>query len=167
MGLVTGVQTCALPICSFRAAPTTRLSGRETIEIATVDGRLSARIAPGAGYAVQNDTVGVVKADLATALGAPAYGPIRFRILQDDVAGAWAPLATLVRLPTLGGLQCADHACPLTGSALYLLAAVATTADFAGAVEVPDGFTGSGIAVPRPTDGRILDRKSTRLNSSH
>src|SRR3546814_10528690 len=72
---------------SFRAAPTTRLSGRETIEIATVDGRLSARIAPGAGYAVQNDTVGVVKADLATALGASAYGPIRFRILQDDVAG--------------------------------------------------------------------------------
>src|SRR3546814_3402183 len=90
-----------LPLCasltfSFRAAPTTRLSGRETIEIATVDGRLSARIAPGAGYAVQNDTVGVVKADLATALGASAYGPIRFRILQDDVAGAWAPLATLV-----------------------------------------------------------------------
>src|SRR3546814_8477770 len=117
-----------LPLCasltfSFRAAPTTRLSGRETIGIATVDGRLSARIAPGAGYAVQNDTVGVVKADLATALGASAYGPIRFRILQDDVAGAWAPLATLVRLPTLDGLQCDDHACHLPGSDLYLPAA--------------------------------------------
>src|SRR3546814_7127457 len=67
-------------------------------------------------------------------------------LLQDDVAGAWAPLATLVRLPTLDGLQCDDHACHLTGRDLYLLAAVATTADFAGAVEVPDGFTGSGIA---------------------
>src|SRR3546814_9091380 len=79
-------------------------------------------------------------------------------LLQDDVAGAWAPLATLVRLSTLDGLQCDDHACHLTGSDLYLLAAVATTADFAGAVEVPDGFTGSGIAVPRPTDGRIFLR---------
>ncbi|RIA37521.1 hypothetical protein DFR49_3407 [Hephaestia caeni] len=143
---------------SFRAAPTTRLTGRETIEIATADGRLSARIAPGAGYAVQNDTIGVVKADLAATLGASAYGPIRFRILQDGVAGAWAPLATLVRLPTLDALQCDDQACHLTGSDLYLLAAVATTADFAGAVAVPDGFTGTMIAVPRPADGRLFLR---------
>ncbi|MCM8729380.1 hypothetical protein ACFO8O_00165 [Hephaestia sp. GCM10023244] len=143
---------------SFRAAPATRLTGRETIEIATVDGRLSARIAPGAGYAVQNAGVGVVKADLAATLGASAYGPLRFRILQDGVSGAWAPLATLVRLPTLDGLRCDDQGCHLTGSDLYLLASVATTADGAAATEVPDGFTGTMIAIPQPATGQIFLR---------
>ncbi|HVI99813.1 MAG TPA: hypothetical protein VM657_12190 [Sphingomonas sp.] len=143
---------------SFRAAPATRLTGRETIEIATVDGRLSAKVAPDAGYVVQNAQVGVVKADLAQALGASAYGPLRFRIVQGDVAGAWTPLATLVRLPRLDALACEGESCRLTGRDLYLLAAVATTADFSDAVAVPDGFTGNVVELRKPAGDRLYLR---------
>ncbi len=140
---------------SFRAAPDTRLTGGETIEIATTDGRLSTRIAPGRGYSIQNDRVGLVTADLATALGPSAYGPLRFRIVQNGVEGAWAPLATLIRLPTLTGWQCAAEACVLAGTDLYLIDTI-TTAPAAAPVTVPDGFTGTAITLPKPAGDTLV-----------
>ena len=92
----------------------------------------------------------MVTFDPAAALGASAYGPLRFRLVENGVAGTWAPLATLVRLPQLSGLTCpeAGERCTLAGTKLFLIAAVGGTA-------VPDGFTGNTLDVPRPSAGAL------------
>jgi hypothetical protein len=70
--------------------------------------------------------------------------------VQNGVAGAWADLATLVRLPRLTGFACARDAnrCTLSGSGLFLIAEV-------GATPVPDGYTGTTIEVPRPAGATL------------
>jgi len=128
----------------------TGLTGREQVEVATADGRASATIDAAHGYTIQNDRVAVVTLDPAAALGASAYGPLRFRLVQNGVPGAWTPLATLVRLPRLTGLACpqtGDH-CTVRGSNLFLIAAIA-------GAPVPDGYTGASIEVPRPAAGAL------------
>lgn len=142
---------------SIRAQGATRFTGREQIEVATLDGPASATI-KGDGYAVQSPEVAIASIDPARALGTSAYGPLRFRIVQDGVAGDWTPLVSLVRLPTLTSLTCDKGAaqCLLSGDALYLLAAVAGDASFAGAVVLPDGYTAGSIAIPRPTGPLFL-----------
>ncbi|HEU4959849.1 MAG TPA: hypothetical protein VFT56_05530 [Sphingomonas sp.] len=126
------------------------LTGKETVEIATADGRASATIDAAHGYTIQNDRVAIVTVDPASALGASAYGPLRFRLVQNGIAGAWTDLATLVRLPQLTGVACpkAGDRCTLSGSSLFLIAEVAGT-------PVADGFTGAAIEIPRPADGTL------------
>ena len=71
---------------------------------------------------------------------------------------SWLPLATLVRLPTLSKIKCpaaADAACTLSGSALFLIDSLSSDPQFSRAVQVPDGFPGYSIPVPRPADGKI------------
>lgn len=143
---------------SLRAEGATRLTGRETVEIATLDGRAAATITAANGYTVQSDRVGIVAFDPAAALGGSAYGPLRYRIVQGDAASDWAPLASLVRLPVLTALACdkGEARCTLAGRNLFLLASVAGDAAFTGAASVPDGFTGSSLSVPRPSGGTLF-----------
>jgi hypothetical protein len=57
-----------------------------------------------------------------------------------------------VRLPTLSQLQCpADdtQACSVSGSNLFLIEAVSTDPGFANPAPVPDGYTGTSLALPR------------------
>ena len=145
---------------SIRASGPTRFTGRETIEIATVGGRASASVAAGTGYTPQDDRVAVVSIDLGKALGSLAYGPLQFRVVQDGVAGAWSPLATLVRLPRLTGLSCAggESGCTLTGSNLFLIDAVADNAAFTGATAVPEGFTGASLAIRKLAGDKLFLR---------
>jgi hypothetical protein len=74
------------------------------------------------------------------------------------VESDWAPLVTLVRLPTLTGVTCDKGAprCLLTGDALYLLAAVGGDAQFTGVAAIPDGYTATTVAISRPTDTLFL-----------
>ena len=70
---------------------------------------------------------------------------------EDTATSDWLPLATLVREPRLTLLQCpADItlACTITGSDLFLLQSVSADPAFANPVDVPDGFTGTTLAVP-------------------
>ena len=70
-------------------------------------------------------------------------------------SGDWQPLATLVRLPVLRELKCpasAQLACKLSGSNLFLVQSVSSDADFAHAVDVPDGFPGYSLPVPHPVN---------------
>ncbi len=143
---------------SIRGAGATRFSGREQVEIATVDGRASTVIAAANGYRVQSAQVAIATIEPAKALGVSAYGPLRYRLLQDGVESDWAPLVTLVRLPTITGVTCDKGAprCLLTGDALYLLAAVGGDAQFTGVAAIPDGYTATTVAISRPTDTLFL-----------
>lgn len=143
---------------SVRAGAGTRFTGGEAIEVATADGVASARVTATTGLTLRDPTVAVAVLEPAKALGAAAFGPLRFRLVQGDAAGDWQPLATLVRLPEVRRLACdAGPAgpCDLSGDRLFLIDSVAADPAFARKADVPEGFTGSRLPVPRP-DARAL-----------
>jgi hypothetical protein len=143
---------------AFHTDGATTLSGRETIEIATPDGRARALIAPGKGYDLQDATTGIVAFTPSEALGPLAYGPLRFRVVRDGSESRWSPLGTVVRLPDLHGLACDRAACTLTGERLFLIKALSATPDFRTAQDIPDGFVATGIPVGAIPDGRLFLR---------
>jgi hypothetical protein len=124
---------------SFRATGSTRFTAADRVEIAA--GEASAT----AGITLQDAQVAVAAITPATALGASAAGPMRFRPVQGEITGDWQPLATLVRVPALTGLTCAE-VCTLTGRDLFLLAGIADRT-------VPEGFTGDRLSFPPPPGG--------------
>ncbi|TPG17555.1 hypothetical protein EAH87_12605 [Sphingomonas koreensis] len=144
---------------SIRAEGATRFAGSESVEIATADGRAATSITAANGFTIQNDQIAVISLEPAKALGVSAFGPLRFRVVQNGVAGDWAPLTTLVRLPRLTGISCKQAgACTLSGADLFLLDAVAGNPAYTDAAAVPEGFTGASLSVPKPTDGRLYLR---------
>ena len=147
---------------SLRAQAPPAFSHDARIEVATLDGASSTVLGiSSGGMTLQNSQIAVATLDPERAFGASAFGPIRFRLLSNGAAGDWQPLATLVRLPELHGIECAgtaDTPCTLSGTNLFLLDSVAATPAFTEPVRVPDGFTGQVLPVPRPTEGRLYVR---------
>jgi hypothetical protein len=131
----------------------------ETIEIATRDEAFAATLSlANRGITLADAKVAVATFDPAKAFGFSAFGPLKFRVVAKGVAGDWQPLATLVRLPVLQALQCPsaeEEACKLTGSNLFLVDSVSGDPEFKEAVEVPDGFPGRALPVPRPGKGGL------------
>jgi hypothetical protein len=78
---------------------------------------------------------------------APSHPPAA----PEDATGSAAPdqASTLSSPAAQANLPASN--CTLSGSRLYFIDSIATTADFANAVKVPDGFVGSSIAVPPPS----------------
>ena len=134
---------------SLRAAGSTRFASGDRIEVEAVETGASAQLP----IRLQDDQVAIATLEPASALGESARGPLRFRLMQGDVAGDWQPLATLVRLPRLNSISCAagNNTCMLAGTGLFLLSRIAGAID----TTVPDGFTGSTLQVPRPSDGKL------------
>ncbi|MBL6750301.1 MAG: hypothetical protein ISP90_07245 [Nevskia sp.] len=130
-----------------------------TIEVAAADGSFSAILGLGDGsIRLEDSRVAVATLDPIKAFGPSAFGPLQFRVRVDGVAGDWQPLATLVRLPMLKELQCPqapDLACKLSGADLFLVDSVSGSPQFDHPVQVPDGFPGYAMPVPRPNDGRL------------
>ena len=144
---------------AFRLDAGTLLTGRESIEIATMAGGATARIVAGQGYDLQDATTGIVTFVPGEALGVSAYGPLRFRIVRDGDASRWTPLGTAVRLPAVQAVACATPTrCTLTGSRLFLIAAVAGNERFDAAQTIADGYTDAAIAttLPAPADAGKL-----------
>ena len=131
----------------------------EQIEVETVDGANSILMSVGNGrLTLESRSVAVAKLQPATDFGASAFGALQFRLIFKGVAGDWQHLATLTRLPVLNSLQCAsatDTTCVLGGSDLYLLESVANNRKFSSATRVAEGFPGSTLQVPNPTDGKL------------
>lgn len=138
---------------SLRADGATRFAPGDMVEVEAA-GADRAKSLP---MRLQDAHVGIVSLDPATALGESAHGPLRFRMVQNGIAGDWRPLATLVRVPVLTSLHCpaAGGRCTLAGGGLFLIRSVSDGTP-ATSVTVPDGITGSTIAVPRPVAGRLL-----------
>jgi hypothetical protein len=126
----------------------------QKIEVASSDNSFSTVLRVGdGGIVLQDSKTALVTLDPAKAFGGSAFGPLRFRpISEDGIQGDWKPLATLVRVPQLKELKCAEGAplCTLVGTDLFLLDQVGTDAQLANAVTVPEGFGDSTLSVPRP-----------------
>jgi hypothetical protein len=92
--------------------------------------------------------------DPLKAFGTSAFGPVRLRaVAPDGTTGDWIPLATLVRLPSFQEIHCPSDpsaTCTLTGSDLYLVDSLASDAAFTNPVDVPEGFVGDTLSIPRP-----------------
>lgn len=133
------------------------LDDNATVEIAGGEGR-AATLHFGDG-GLQRIGKDVVVAHLVprALLGPAAAGPLRFRLVQDGAAGDWQPLVALARLPLLSGLTCpaGGASCTLAGRDLFVVSAFSGNADFAQATQVPLGFVGTSLMLPRPM-GKML-----------
>ena len=132
----------------------------EKIEVATADELFRAELTTAAGALTLQDPQTVLAVlDPAKDLGPSAFGPLKFRAVDSTgAAGDWQPLQTLVRLPELSGIQCAntpEKQCSLIGQKLFLLDAVSTDQQFVNAVQVPEGFFQTSLEIP-PTPGKLL-----------
>jgi hypothetical protein len=144
---------------SLRAQSPPSFTHDEKIEVATTDGSSSTVLdVNGGAVTLANATVAVATLAPGKALGSSAFGPLRFRMVSNGVAGEWRPLATLVRLPVLKRLECpgsSGTACKLSGVNLFLLDSVSGDPLFSQPVTVPEGFTGQALLVPRPVNGQL------------
>jgi hypothetical protein len=126
----------------------------QRIEVASGDSSFSTVLSvKDGGIVLQDSKTALVTLDPTKAFGGSAFGPLRFRPMNaDGVQGDWQPLATLVRVPQLKELKCAEGAplCTLVGTDLFLLDQVGMDAQLANAVTVPEGFGESTLSVPRP-----------------
>ena len=141
-------------VFSLRAQGSTRFSPGDKVEVSATDGGATTSLP----LRLQDAHVAIGELTPETALGDSAFGPLRFRVVQGDVAGDWLPLATLARLPVLTAVTCSrtSATCALGGTGLFLIRSVSAGANGQGKVVVPDGFTGPSIQVPRPAAGRLF-----------
>lgn len=141
-------------IFSVRAKSPTTFAREANIEIASDDESFTTTLnLANRSLTLADAKVAVATFDPGKAFGFSAFGKLKFRVVNKGVAGDWQPLATLVRLPVLQALQCppaAEQTCKLTGSNLFLVDSVASDPEFKQAVEVPAGFPGRALPVPRP-----------------
>ncbi len=146
-------------IFSIRAQAPTSFARDATVDVATADESVvvSLSLANGA-LALENSRVAVATLTPLKAFGASSYGPLKYRVNAKGAVSDWQPLATLVRLPALKALECPlkpEVPCKLSGADLYLIDSVAGAADFSQPVIVPEGFLGSSLPVPHPSNGTL------------
>lgn len=144
---------------SVRAQSPAAFTRGEKIEVATEDEAFSTTLSLDNGkMTLENSKVALATLDPAKAFGPSAFGPLKFRVVDNGADGDWQPLATLVRLPILHDLKCpsgADQQCRLSGSNLFLVDSVSSDPQFANPVQVPDGFPGYVLPVPHPDSGEL------------
>jgi hypothetical protein len=144
---------------SVRAQSPVSFRRGEQIEVATEDEAFSTTLSlDNGGMTLENGKVALATLDPAKAFGGSAFGPLKFRVVDNGTSGDWQTLATLVRLPELHDLKCPpgdDQECRLSGSNLFLVDSVASDAQFAHPVSVPDGFPGYVLPVPHPEGGQL------------
>lgn len=146
-------------VFSMRAKSPAVFSREANIEVASSDEAFSATLnLANRGVTLADSRVAVATFDPSQAFGFSAFGPLKFRIVNQGVAGDWQPLVTLVRLPVLQALQCPtapEQACKLTGANLFLVDSIAGNPEFKDPVPVPAGFPGRALPVPRPGKGGL------------
>jgi hypothetical protein len=148
----------ALLTFSIHAQAPAAFTGNEKLEVATTHGSFLTTLTLTNGLTLEDSQVALATLATGKAFGSSASGPLRFRIVEDGVAGDWQPLATLVRLPVFRAIQCKDgpsKPCKLTGSKLFLVNSIANNPQFDQAVQVPEGFPGYALTVPPPVAGQL------------
>jgi len=148
---------------SLRTDYPASFSRDESVEVAVTGSSISTTLTlENGGLRLVDAKVAVGSLEPAKAFGLSAFGPLQFRVVANGsaaaVTGNWQPLATLVRLPMLKSLKCptaTDTVCTLYGTDLYLIDSVAGEPTFDHPSQVPDGFPGTAILVPRPLAGQL------------
>lgn len=143
-------------VFSVRTKSPATFSRDVTIEVASADEAFTTTLSlANRGLALADNKVAVATFDPNKAFGFSAFGPLKFRVVAKGSTGDWQPLGTLVRLPELQTLQCPadqNEQCKLTGSNLFLVDSISADPQFKSAIQVPDGFPGRSLPVPRPAD---------------
>jgi hypothetical protein len=147
-------------VFSIKAVTPETFTPEQKIEVATADGSFHTTLSLADGsLTLQDSKTALATVDPAKNFGPSAFGPLRFRpVGPKDTVGDWQPLANLVRLPVLDGLQCAKgtaQPCTLTGTNLFLINSVSSDPNFAQEMQVPDGFAGNALQVPHPVGGSL------------
>ena len=132
----------------------------EKVEVATADESFHVMLSMQDGNLTLQDAKTVYAVlDPMKLLGPSAFGPLKFRAVSTDgIAGDWAPLINLVRIPSLRGVHCSageDRQCTLSGDKLFLIDAVSPDPDFNSAVTVPDGFVDDTLKIPPLKDNTL------------
>lgn len=144
---------------SIRAKSPKAFTRNERIEVATEDETFTTMLSLDKGtLTLENSTVALATLDPDKAFGASAFGPLKFRVVENGASGDWQPLATLVRLPVLESLKCpsgSGEQCRLSGSNLFLVDSVSSDPQFSNPVQVPDGFPGYVLPVPHSPSGAL------------
>lgn len=143
---------------SIHAEIPASFTGEEKIEVGTEHGPYLTIITLTNGLTLEDAQVAVATLDTGKAFAPSAYGPLRFRVIENGVLGDWQPLGTLVRLPVFGDFKCpgsSDPPCKLAGSKLFLVDSVSSDPQFTNPIEIPRGFPGYFLSVPRLTDGKL------------
>lgn len=144
---------------SIRAKSPKAFTRSERIEVATEDEAFTAMLSlDNGGMTLENSTVALATLDPAKSFGGSAFGPLKFRVVENGASGDWQPLATLVRLPVLQSLKCpsgTDEQCRLSGTNLFLVDSLSSDPQFSNPVQVPDGFPGYVLPVPHAPSGAL------------
>ena len=132
----------------------------EKIEVATSDESFRVLLSVKDGNLTMQDNKTVLAVlNPMKLLGPSAFGPLKFRpVTADGINGDWQSLVNLVRIPMLKAVHCMpgpEKQCTLSGDKLFLLDSVATDADFANSLTVPEGFVEDALAIP-PPKGKML-----------
>jgi hypothetical protein len=147
---------------SLHADGATRFSGQDRVEVAAgQEGALATLTTANGGLTLRDDQIAVARLDLGQAFGGSAFGPLRFRLTGAGGASDWRPLGVLVRLPAPRALSCPAPpapTCRLTGADLFLIDQIASDPGFDPAIQVPAGFPGDTLDVPRPRRRRLYLR---------
>ena len=130
-------------------------SPSEKIEVATADESFKVLLSEKDGNLTPQDSKTIYAVlDPMKLLGPSAFGPLKFRpVAGDGIDGDWQALATLVRIPVLGGVRCTkavERQCTLSGEKLFLIDSISNDPGFADAVTVPDGFVDAELRIPTP-----------------
>jgi hypothetical protein len=139
---------------SLKSATSFPRTGR--IEIANADNSLHTVLDVASGTLIlQNHHTLLGVLNPLKAFGTSAFGPLRLRAVDPNgIAGDWIPLITLVRLPSLDNVHCppdSSQPCTVTGNGLYLVDSIASDANFTNPTDVPEGFIGTTLSLPRPS----------------
>jgi hypothetical protein len=139
---------------SLRSRSPNGFGANDRVEIASLDGSFSTTLTLAQNQLKRvSATVIIASLDPVKEFGPAAFGPLQFRVASGEFTGNWASLVTLIRVPELSVLKCAEalnSACSLSGTDLYLVEAVARGPTFEDAVQVPEGFPGDSLLVPHP-----------------
>ncbi|ADW70881.1 hypothetical protein [Granulicella tundricola] len=133
----------------------------QTIEVATLDGSVTTALSLAANNLVlQDDHTAVATLDPLKSFGQSAFGKLQMRpVASDGTPGAWTPLGTLVRSPSIKAIHCTTQdapTCTLDGSNLFLVQSFGAGKDFAKPADVPTGYADSTYLVPTPSDGSTI-----------
>jgi len=143
---------------SIHAQIPAAFTGEEKLDVGTVHGAYLTTLTLTSGLTLEDSEVAIATLDTGKAFPASAWGPLRFRVVENGVAGDWQPLVTLVRLPVFSDLKCTGvtgQPCELGGSKLFLVDAVSSDSQFTHPIQIPEGFPGYFLSVPRPTDQQL------------
>jgi hypothetical protein len=147
----------------FKSRVPVKFPRNEKIEVAAADDSFHALLTLADGSLMLGDAktaLAVIEPQIR--FGSSAFGPLRARpVSANGVTGDWVTLGTLVRLPEFKELRCphaAAKTCLLTGTNLFLAAAISATPQFDNVTDVPLNFMGTQLSVPHPTNGALYLR---------